>query len=123
MEKVISGEQEKLNEQREQVRVLKGKISELQSIIHNKDHEINQAKDIEGMLKSEKERLLGQIQDMDRQITQMKAREYDKVDYIKRHAELESKIAYFTAEKELHLKDKLRQEKEILSLGRDKQQL
>jgi hypothetical protein len=60
---------------------------------------------------------------MERQITQMKAREYDKVDYIKRHAELEAKIAYFTAEKELHLKEKLRLEKDVVALGRDKQQL
>jgi hypothetical protein len=41
MEKVISGEQEKLNEQRDYVRTLKAKLGELQSIINSKDHELN----------------------------------------------------------------------------------
>jgi ABC-type Mn2+/Zn2+ transport system ATPase subunit len=53
----------------------------------------------------------------------MKAREYDKVDYIKKHAEQESRIGYLTQERELIVKEKLRLEKDLVAMGREKQQL
>lgn len=53
----------------------------------------------------------------------MKAREFDKVEHIKKHAELEGRIAYFTAERDIQVKDRVRLEKELAVVTREKQQL
>jgi hypothetical protein len=53
----------------------------------------------------------------------MKAKELDKVEHIKKQAELEGRIAYFTAEREVQVKDRVRLEKELAAITREKQQL
>lgn len=50
----------------------------------------------------------------------IKAKEYDKVDFIRKTAELEAKITYLKAEKEVFTKDKFRLESEKAISNREK---
>lgn len=78
-------------------------------------------KSFDAIHKNERDRLLRQIDELERQVTSIKAKEYDKVDFIKKMAELEARITYFSSEKDIYSKEKIRMDKEIITLGRDKQ--
>ena len=56
-------------------------------------------------------------------MTQIKAKEYDKVDFIKVNAELEARVSFLTAEKEIITKERNRVEIENNKIKREKSQL
>ena len=59
-------------------------------------------------------------EELERELTMIKAKEYDKVDFIRRNAELEAKITYLKAEKDVFTKDKIRLESEKANSNREK---
>ena len=50
----------------------------------------------------EKQALRNDISLLEMQLTQVKAKEYDKVDMIKKQADMETRVAYYVAEKDLN---------------------
>ena len=134
MDKCIAGEQEKLTESRDQIRQLKDHLVEVQQTILKKDREmyvifllnsiyrLDLRKRDEGF-DSEKAVIEQRAQDLDRQLTQIKAKEYDKVDFIKANAELEARVSFLTAEKEILTKERNRVEIENNRIKREKSQL
>lgn len=58
------------------------------------------------MIREERKLDSRKIEDLERQLTQIKAKEYDKVDFIKKNAELEGRLQVLIAEKETMNKDK-----------------
>lgn len=68
----------------------------------------------------EKQALRNDISLLEMQLTQVKAKEYDKVDMIKKQADMETRVAYYLAEKDLNQKDKIRLEKDLVALTREK---
>jgi hypothetical protein len=59
-------------------------------------------------------------EDLLQQLTQIKAKEYDKVDFIKKNAELEARVAYLMAEKEIITKERNRLDIDINKVKREK---
>ena len=62
-------------------------------------------------------------EEMERQLTQIKAKEYDKVDLLKRCAELEGRIKYCQADNEALVRERNNLDIANVTLNGEKQQL
>jgi BMFP domain-containing protein YqiC len=65
--------------------------------------------------------LRGRNEDLEKQLSQMKAKHFDKLDLIKRAADLEARITFITAEKDVAIKERNRLELDLSKLKREKQ--
>jgi BMFP domain-containing protein YqiC len=59
-------------------------------------------------------------EELEKQLSQMKAKHFDKLDLIKRAADLEARITFLTAEKDVAVKERNRLELDLSKLKREK---
>ncbi|CDW80672.1 kinesin motor domain containing protein [Stylonychia lemnae] len=95
----------------------------LEQFISLKDQEIEQGLIREKGLKEQLASLQKRNDEYDRQITLMKAKEYDKVDVLKKSAELEARLRYLAADNENLQKDRANLESSNMTLNKRNSEL